>query len=32
MALADWGLQNLLLRAQALGATEPEHYLLPLNQ
>jgi integrase len=31
MALADWGLQNLLLRAQALGATEPEHYLLPLN-
>lgn len=31
MALADWGLRNLLLRAQALGATEPEHYLLPLN-
>jgi integrase len=31
MALADWGLRNLLSRAQALGATEPEHYLLPLN-
>jgi integrase len=31
MALADWGLRNLLLRAQALGATEPEHYLLPLD-
>ncbi len=31
MALADWGLRNLLLRAKVLGATEPEHYLLPLN-
>jgi len=31
MALADWGLRNLLLRAQALGATEQEHYLLPLS-
>jgi len=31
MALADWGLRYLLLRAQALGATVPEHYLLPLN-
>jgi hypothetical protein len=31
MALADWGLRNLLLRAQALGATEPEQYLLPLQ-
>ena len=31
MALADWGLRNLLLRAQTLGATEPEHYLLPLS-
>jgi integrase len=31
MALADWGLRNLLLRGQVLGATEPEHYLLPLN-
>jgi integrase len=31
MALADWGLRNLLLRAQELGATEPEHYLLPLD-
>ena len=31
MALADWGLRNLVLRARALGATEPEHYLLPLN-
>jgi integrase len=31
MALADWGLRNLLMRAEALGATEPEHYLLPLN-
>jgi hypothetical protein len=31
MALADWGLRNLLLRAQALGATAPEHYLLPLD-
>lgn len=31
MALADWGLRNLLLRAQALGAIEPEHHLLPLS-
>src|SRR5262249_32665084 len=31
MALAEWGLRKLLLRAQGLGATEPEHYLLPLN-
>jgi len=31
MALAEWGLRQLLVRAQALGATEPEHYLLPLN-
>ncbi len=31
MGLAEWGLRNLLLRAQALGATEPQHYLLPLN-
>ena len=31
MALAEWGLRNLLLRAQALGAIEPQHYLLPLS-
>jgi integrase len=31
MALAEWGMRNLLLRAQALGATEPQHYLLPLD-
>jgi len=31
MALAEWGLRNLLLRAQALGATESQHYLLPLR-
>jgi integrase len=31
MALAEWGLGKLLLRAQALGATEPQHYLLPLH-
>lgn len=31
MALAEWGLRNLLLRAQSLGATESHHYLLPLN-
>lgn len=31
MALAEWGLRQLLLRAQALGATDPHHYLLPLN-
>lgn len=30
-ALAEWGLRNLLLRANAIGAAEPEHYLLPLN-
>ena len=31
MALAEWGLRQLLARAQALGANKPEHYLLPLN-
>jgi len=31
MALAEWGLRQLLARARALGATKPEHYLLPLN-
>ena len=31
MALAEWGLGQLLLRAQALGASAPEHFLLPLN-
>ena len=31
MALADWGLRNLLIRAQALGAKDPQHYLLPLS-
>lgn len=31
MALAEWGLGKLLLRAHALGATEPQHYLLPLH-
>jgi integrase len=31
MALAEWGLRNLLIRAHALGATEPQHYLLPLR-
>ena len=31
MALAEWGLRELLARAQALGATKPEHHLLPLN-
>jgi integrase len=31
MALAEWGLHNLILRAEVLGATEPDHYLLPLN-
>jgi len=31
MALAEWGLRELLARAQFLGATMPEHYLLPLN-
>ena len=29
MALADWGLRELLLRATMLGSCEPEHYLLP---
>jgi integrase len=31
MALAEWGLHELLFRARQLGASEPEHYLLPLN-
>lgn len=31
MALAEWGLKNLLKRARSLGATEPDHYLLPLE-
>lgn len=31
MALAEWGLRNLLVRAHALGATEPQHYLLPIK-
>jgi len=31
MALAEWGLRELLYRARTLGATEPEHYLLPMN-
>jgi integrase len=31
MALAEWGLRELLYRARQLGASEPEHYLLPLN-
>jgi integrase len=31
MALAEWGLRELMNRAQALGAREPQHYLLPLN-
>lgn len=31
MALADGGLRQLLERAQALGATQPNHCLLPLN-
>jgi integrase len=30
-ALAEWGLRNLLFRANAIGATEPHHYLLPLH-
>jgi integrase len=29
MALAEWGLRHLLERARALGAHEPQHYLLP---
>jgi integrase len=31
LALAEWGLDELLYRARQLGASEPEHYLLPLN-
>lgn len=31
MALAEWGLQALLERAHRLGATDPDHYLLPFN-
>lgn len=31
MALAEWGLRNLILRAQALGATDPDDYLLPFK-
>jgi integrase len=31
MALAEWGMRHLLLRAQLLGATEPHHCLLPLS-
>lgn len=31
MALGEWGLRILLVRARALGATEPQHYLLPLR-
>lgn len=31
MAVAEWGLRNLVERAHSLGATEPEHYLLPLS-
>lgn len=31
MALAEWGLRHLLERARALGASEPQHYLLPFN-
>lgn len=31
LALAEWGLNELLHRARQLGACEPEHYLLPLN-
>jgi integrase len=31
MALGEWGIQELLYRAKVLGASEPEHYLLPLN-
>jgi integrase len=31
MALAEWGLRELLYRARFLGAVEPEHYLLPIN-
>lgn len=31
MALAEWGVRHLLFRAQLLGATAPNHYLLPLS-
>jgi integrase len=31
MALAEWGLRELLYRARMLGATDPHHYLLPMN-
>ena len=31
MAIAQWGLRHLLERARLLGATEPDHYLLPFN-
>jgi integrase len=31
MALAEWGVDQLLYRARVLGATEPEHHLLPMN-
>lgn len=32
MALAEWGLRHLLERAYALGASEPQHYLLPMQR
>lgn len=32
MALAQWGLRHLVERAHALGASEPQHYLLPLQR
>lgn len=32
MALAQWGLRHLLERAYVLGATEAQHYLLPLQR
>jgi integrase len=31
LALAEWGLRHLLLRAQSMGSTEVHHYLLPLT-
>jgi integrase len=31
MALAEWGLRELIYRGRTLGASEPDHYLLPLN-
>ena len=31
LALAEWGLDQLLYRTRLLGATEPEHYLLSMN-